>query len=258
MSNKPKDLLDTSIFSEMFKNDLPTFEAFISSCAGGRRFAAYYTAIELNRGFLQTMVEHHQQVLELQNVPAAVTVLSNKFGVRRSKYGNILHAYMLRFSGSIPADYRIYSAQLESVIFDMTDRANELVKRFIGHFEDHALAALSLYSNEDYDDFLERCSTSSNIDFEDFWADHDAQIYKMREKILNKFDKHLRVKKEELELFYFLEELLGGNIKPDYKHTSDFVISLECPRSYNMVAHDKSFDMFMPLQDKTGGYVTLS
>jgi len=255
MSSKPKHLLDTSIFSEMFKNDLPTFEAYISSCADGRRFAAYYTAIELNRGFLQTMVEHHQKVLELQDAPAAVIVLSNKYGARKSKYGNILQAYMMRFSGNASGDYRVYSAALESVIFDMTDRANELVKRFIGHFEDHALAALSLYGNEDYDDFLERCKTSSDVDFKDFWFDHDAQIYKMREKIL---DKCPRLKKAELELLYFLEELLGGDIEPDYEHISDFAISLECPRSHKMVAHDETFDMFIPLQDKTGGYATLS
>lgn len=254
MSSKSKYLIDTSIFSEMFKNDLSTFETFISSYAGGRRFAAYYTAIELNRGFLQTMVEHHQKVLELQNAPAAVILLSNKYGTRKSKYGNILQAYMMRFAGSASGDYRVYSATLESVIFDMTDRANDLVKRFIGHFEKHALAALSLYANEDYDDFLKRCKTSGDVDFKDFWFDHETQIYKMRERILNKCP---RLKKAELELFYFLEELLGGSIEPDYEHTSDFAISLECPRSHKMVAHDKSFDMFMPLQDKTGGYVTL-
>lgn len=253
MSNKDKYLLDTSIFLEMFKSDQKVFEQKIEDCAGGRRFAAYLTAIELNRGFLNKLVSHYKKVDEIQDVAAAIVILSNEFGGRTSKYGNILEAYMIRFSGGVSGDPRVYLSALESVLFDMTDRVNELIKHFVGHFEDHALAALSLYSNEDYEDFLEKCKSSSDVDFEEFWVDYANQLYKLRDKILAKAP---RLTKDELELLEFVEATMGGG-DVSYQHKSDFAISLDCPRAYEMVAHDHSFELFIPLQDKVGGYVSL-
>lgn len=249
-----KSFLDTSIFIQMFKSDQKFFEGKIKQYADGRKFAAYFTAIELNRGFLQTLVSHYREIEETHDVPAAIIKLSNEFG-RIPKYANILEAYMLRFSQGVSNDYRIYNPALEGIIFDMNDRANCLVKRFVGHFQDHALAALNLYGSEDYEAFLEKCRSSSELDLIDFWTTNHTQLYKIRDKIL---DKAPVLTKPQLQLLLFIEEALGGRITMKYPHLSDLAIALECPKDHNMIAYDHSFDLFIPLQGKSGGFVPIA
>lgn len=235
---------------EMFKLDQSPFEAKIDAFANGRRFAAYYTAIELNRGFLRTLVAHYKKVDEVKDIPAAINVLNNEFGARVAKYANILEMYMLRFSNGISNDYRIYLGELESIILDITDRANELVKRFVGHFGSHALAALDLFSSEDYEEFLSRCASSSTVSLDDFWVDNENQLGRIRDGLLGKKG-NLTVR--EFELVNFVTAI--GDPAFKYKHVSDFVISLDCPKNYEMVAHDHIFEVLIPAQDKLGGYV---
>jgi len=252
MSNKPKFCLDTSIFHELFKADQKDFEDTIEKYAPGRRFAAYYTAIELNRGFLRTLVEHHRTVTDLQDVTAAIRKLGNGYGRVKSN-AITLEVYMLKFNHCVSDDYRQYAASLESVIFDMSDRATQLVRHFVGNFKDHALANLDLYNSEEYEGFLERCEQHSDVNLEDFWTRYDAQLSKMLDEILKRAP---RLKKSELELYEFIENVLSGESPAKYEHLSDFVISLDCPSGYGMIAHDHSFEMLCPLQGKNVQYVT--
>ena len=260
MSNKLKYFLDTSIFYELFKLDQKDFDELLVKYADGRRFAAYYTVIELNRGFLQAMVEHYKKVLELKNIRAALNVMGNSYGARKPTYAVILEGYLLDACGPISNDYRIYTPQLETAIADMTDRIQQLVRRFVGHFENHALAALSLYSSDDYDDFLNACSTGTIVGLEDFWLDYDSQLYTIRDKIINKSRVRI-LSQKDIGLLEFLELAMGGDVLTDsraYEHTSDFVISLECPSDRIVVAHDHIFDYLVPLQDKSGGFVSFT
>jgi len=254
MSSKSKFYLDTSIFMEMFKLDLPTFETKINEFADGRRFAAYYTAIELNRGFLQTLVAHYKKVDEIHDIPAAINIMNNEFGSRVAKYANTLNMYMHRFSGSSSNDYRIYLPALEAIILDMTDRCDQLVKHFVGHFEDHALTALDLYSSEEYDDFLVRCDSSSSVNLDGFWIDYSSQLHKIRNRLVEKAAPLLNAR--EFYLLEFVNELLTSDTELNYKHTSDFAISLDCPGNHEMVAHDHIFEVLTPIQEKKGGYVS--
>jgi len=128
---------------EMFKGDQKTFDGAISSYASGRRYATFYTAIELNRWFLKTLVEHHEHLKKVKDVAAAKLKLSNQYG-RIPKYSNILEVYMLRLQGGVSADYRIYLTGLESVIFDISLKTENLVKKFVGSFEDHPLSLIHI------------------------------------------------------------------------------------------------------------------
>lgn len=245
--------MDTSIFHEMFKAKQDTFQEKINEFADGRRFAAYYTAIELNRGFLQTMVAHHSKVLELQDVASAITILGNGYGRVKSN-ALTLETYMINFNGHVSGDYRVYAANLESIIFDMSDRANELVRHFLGHFSDHALCVLDLYSSDQYEDFLDRCRSFSDVELEDFWIDNDVQLYKIRDRILGLAP---RLRKDQFELLQFIERIMAGDYTAEYEHLSDFVISLECPKNTKMIAHDHSFErLLIPLQQKFTQYVS--
>lgn len=254
MANKSKSFLDTSIFYELFKNDLDQFEKIIENYTDNRRYAAFFTAIELNRGFLLCLTEHYQDVEKYSDVPAAVIKLSNRIG-RIPKYANILEAYMLRFKGVVSADPELYRASLEIVIMDMVDRANALVKRFIGHFDNHALAALYVYSSEDYDTFIAKCKLLKQVFLDDFWVDNEMQLLKIRERLIDKANP--RLKKVELEFYNYIEDVLSGEYPRKFVHTADFVISLECPKDYKMVAYDHSFDLLIPLQGKYGGFTKL-
>ena len=160
---------------------------------------------------------------------------------------------MLEFSNGISNDYKIYSSELESIIFDMTDRANELVKHFVGHFQDNALAVLGLYCEEEYDDFLNNCLQYSNVSFDDVWIDYHSQLYSVRNKLLIKAP-HLTIR--ELNLLNFIEDTLGA-VNHSYINTADLVIALDCPRNNQMVAHDRIFELFIPLLGKKGGYISL-
>jgi hypothetical protein len=245
--------LDTSIFHELFKLGQKEFNIKINQCAGGARFAAFYTAIELNRGFIQTLVRHYKKVEELQDVASAWVILSNEFGARPSKRGAILVSYMLKYQQSIPANYKLYLASLEIIITDITDKASLLVKQFIGHYGDHALSSLGLYSSNEYEQFLKDCKEYGSLDLTEVWVDSDEQLMGMYEKLVSQS----RYKKIDLDTLNFIEALLMDDYKTKYPHIDDLVISLECPQPHKMVAKDRSFETLIPLQGKMGGYAAM-
>lgn len=248
MSLRQKYFLDTTIFYECIKMEASEFEEKLKQYAPGRKHAAYYTVIELNRGLFYVLIQHYRNVERMQDVPRALIELSNKFGGRKSKIGLIALAYIMDKFGKVDGCYQRYLVELELAMADMNDKFKDLVSSFMGSFKDNPIANLNIYSREDYDALINAREESESISYsEDFWYKMRPSVAKMREALQVKVDSGKNLGKQKAALLTFLESMSDINQITKYKSIGDLIVALECPKNYKIIAKDRWFAILAPL-----------
>ena len=247
---KPKYFLDTSVFYECIKMGAGEFETHLVKYAPGRRYAAYYSVMELNARLFYEAVQHYKDVEQMRDVPRALVKLSNKFSPASKARGVIFYSYLLRRS-DIPQQYDLYLIHLEAMIMDMNDRLKNLVKDFRGFFQDHDLANLDTYSKADYDELVEACGKYDRKEsLKDFWTHATGSVKRMLRALDTEKEDKGKLNKRQQELEKFLKSVDSAGEAIKYNDVADLVIAMECPRNQTLVAKDKIFAVFAPLLDK--------
>lgn len=244
--------IDTSVLIETLKLPVNEVESRLESITPkGKRYATYYSIIEINRGCLASMLKLYNKVDELRDVSSAWVQISNSFG-RTTKYVTLLNSLMMRYHKSIDHNnYQNYLAYLEIIIIDIQDRISSLIHQFIGSFANDSLGSFFLESKEDF--FLHGELIKQKTNFEEFIKTNKDQIidmsnyFKNQNKTLNKSEK-------------LINDLVDSILtKPNitHVHKGDLVIALDCPKKHILIAHDKIFNIILSAQSKNGHYVSL-
>ena len=204
---------------------------------GGRRYASYVTAIELNKGFILTAITFYLLIKDLRDVSAAMMQMSNGWG-RSPKYILIIEAYIKRSVAWQSSDYRIYLAALEDILNDLILRWKNLVKKFMGSCAACDLSQLEPCLIGDEFVALQKSYKNQKVDFAGaLLSNHKVKLLKMQQEL-----KSTEKKNKVLEdLSAAIDSILKSEATR-YKNLADLLIFLDMPKDHTLIAKDRFFE----------------
>lgn len=247
--------LDTSVFLEYVKHPLLQSSRYLNQVAGaGRRSASSYSIMELNKRFLVLAIDYYQTIEKLRDVGSAKIELSNRWG-RAPKYYLIFDGLVERNkTADYKNDFRAYLALLEMVIIDTHDRLISLAHNYNGDFLKHPLFKVRLTSKDDFAKLNILAKSYDKKDYIDIWRNDTEQLNQaiayFEELSLTK-----KLNKTQAKIFDLVRSLKQNDPIKSWEHMGDLLISLNSPKSYTLLAHDKLFTILCEMLAKRTLYV---
>jgi hypothetical protein len=244
-SGARKYLLDTSVFYERIKLDTPEFLAKLDQVAGGQRFGAYYSIIELNAGLLKTWVDFYKLVENYQDVPSAISQATNWWG-RSSTSVGILHALNARMNSVVScSDVDRYLDYLEASISTSVIIFEDMVKQFIGEFSAHPLARFYDMHRGDFDRFLSTCTDHKIVHMGAYLEDQKENLQDLSKYIDEEITKHNTSRNRSLKALVGSAVIspLDTERPTNNRKYGDLLIALNAPNSQIVISKDTAFDI---------------
>lgn len=253
--------LDTSIFMQIISLDADLKKFTLTKLTThGKSAASYMTIIELNKYFLVLAIKMHKTVTELRDVPAALIELSNGYG-RETNYRLILEGLVQRnlIAENKAGHYKIYAAQLETLIVTLQDEIYNMVNHFYGSFANHPIVKSRIYSILDFQDHLKIIEEHKDIDYIDVWKKNinqlrTAEVYFSKNKPTNKLKREV----SEVVGRVLREPETKQNTRnfPASRHYGDLTVGLDSPMKFRILAHDHSFEIISESLGKQSTYIS--
>lgn len=236
-----KLLLDTSVQIERIK--FPELDIELDKLAASNDiYSLNYCLYEYKTGFIKSLIDYYVLV-KLYNDPAKANMKwSDKYS-RDLKYFAILQGVLQRLNNSFTSmDVETYLRQLEVSILYISETFKMKLKDIVGSFPKNEIVRFSIFSAEDYNEFIKLVNDAKIIPMIDFWKSHRSELEAIVASIdLQKYYTKLHVKLNKILIDISMSD------KHRINHgIGDAVIAVDLPSLWTIGTLDGSFDYLCP------------
>lgn len=216
----------------------------------GRAYTSFFVLYEFKTGLLKNIIEYYFLVKIAETPQEAMTIWSNKFAKRELKNKILLEAKMGQLFDSIEIKNKAgYLRQIKAVIFDLITNFDTGLIATVGDFGSDEIVKARLFTEADYQTFLDIYNSRKTIPMQKFWERHINELKAIvnETKLMSKSDSLKKILKY---LFQINESIANANKYNINKGVGDAVIAIDMPSTMKLLSLDQSFGTLCPILNK--------